>query len=241
VLVPRAAASRSASSAAFTLNAGAVEHYRDPAHYDRLYEARTEDRDFYVRRARGARRILEYGAGSGRLTLPLLLAGKEVTAVDTSAAMLHALVRRAEAAAPDVRARLRMHCADMRAFTTRVRYDRVIVGFHAFGHLYSHRDVAAFLERAARHLLPGGELLLDLPLSHLDAPGYDATAQISVTEMDGAEGPELLTLRQFQPQELLMHLHYAGFERARLFGDFEEGPLDSESDVMVLSARKPKC
>lgn len=239
--MPRVAASRSVSSAAFALSAGAVEHYRDPAHYDRLYEARTEDRDFYVRRCQGAPRILEYGAGSGRLTLPLLAKGKEVTAVDTSEAMLTALVRRAEATGRDVRGRLSVHCADMRTFRTRVRFDRVIVGFHAFGHLYSHRDVVAFLGRALAHLLPDGELLLDLPLPHLDAPGYDATAQISVTEMDGAEGPELLTLRQFQPQELLMHLHYAGFDRARLFGDFQAGPLDSESDVLVLSARKPKC
>lgn len=239
MLVPRVSSSRSAPRAPFLLNAGAVEHYQDPAHYDRLYQARTEDRDFYLRQARGARRILEYGAGTGRLTLPLLLAGKEVTAVDTSAPMLGALSRRAHSV--QAGARLSVHCADMRTFSTRVRYDRVIVGFHAFGHLYSHRDVTSFLGRAWRHLVPGGRLLLDLPLPHLDAPGYDAAAQVSVTEMDGAEGAELLTLRQFQPQELLMHLHYAGFERARLSGDFHGGPLDGESDVIVATAWKPKC
>lgn len=234
--------SRAGSSPkAFVLNAGAVEHYRDPAHYDRLYEARTEDRDFYLARARKARSILEYGAGTGRLTLPLLHAGKVVTAVDTSRAMLDALVRRAETTAPEARSRLRVRCADMRTFSTRSRYDQIIVGFNALGHLYSHRDVSTFFARAIRHLAPGGELLADLPLPHLDMPGYDGAAQVMVTEMDGARGPELLTLRLFQPQELRMHLDYAGFERVTLLGDFEQGALDGDSEVMVLSARKPRC
>jgi len=223
------------------LNAGAVEHYQDPAHYDRLYEARTEDRDFYLGRARSVATILEYGAGTGRLTVPLLLAGKSVTAVDTSQPMLDALRRRVQATDPRAVARLSMRAADMRSFSTRRRFDQVIVGFHAFGHLYSHRDVASFLEHARRHLVPGGELLLDLPLPHLDMPGYDGAAQVMVAEMDGARGPELLTLRLFQPQELLMHVHYAGFAAAELWGDFQGSGLDGDSEVVVLSARKPRC
>ena len=234
-------ATRSAPRNGFVVNAGAVDHYQDPESYDRLYEARTEDATFYVRRAKAARSVLEYGAGTGRITLPLLEAGRRVTAVDLSAAMLGALARRAERAGQAVRSRLAIECADMRTFVTRQRFDLVVVGFNAFGHLYSHRDVVAFLERAFSHLSPGGELALDLPLPHLDLPGYDGTAQILVSEMDGARGAELLTLRLFQPQELLMHLHYAGFERASLFGDFQGGPLESDSEVMVLSARKPKC
>lgn len=232
---------RPARSGGFVLNAGAVDHYQDPANYDRLYEARTEDRDFYLRRARPARSILEYGAGTGRLTLPLLAAGKDVTAVDTSPAMLDALTRRAAQAGPEVSARLKVRVADMRSFATAQRFDQIIVGFHALGHLYSHRDVVAFLRRAHRHLRPRGELVLDLPLPNLDLPGYDGTAQVLVSEMDGAAGTELLTLRLFQPQELLMHLHYAGFTEARLFGDFHGGPLETDSEVMVASARRPKC
>jgi len=230
-----------ASPKSLALNAGAVDHYQDPTNYDRLYGARTEDRDFYLRRAQGMRSILEYGAGNGRLTLPLLVAGKQVCAVDVSRAMLDALSARVEALPGSARKRLESHLADMRTFSTRRRFDQVIVGFHALGHLYSHSDVATFFERAHRHLLPDGELLLDLPLPNLDLPGYDGAAQVMVSEMDGAGGPELLTLRLFQPQELCMHLHYAGFERVRLYGDFEGGALEADSEVMVLSARKPKC
>jgi 2-polyprenyl-3-methyl-5-hydroxy-6-metoxy-1,4-benzoquinol methylase len=228
-------------SGGFVLNAGAVDHYQDPANYDRLYAARTEDRDFYLRRARSARTILEYGAGTGRLTLPLLSAGKAVTAVDTSRAMLGTLTQRATLAGADVRSRLSVRVADMRTFATSQRYDQVIVGFHALGHLYSHRDVVSFLTRAFRHLRPHGEILLDLPLPNLDLPGYDGAAQVLVSEMDGAHGTELLTLRLFQPQELLMHLHYAGFTDAALFGDFHGGALETDSEVMVACARSPKC
>jgi SAM-dependent methyltransferase len=240
-VAPRAKRQSSASAAGFVLNAGALEHYQDPTNYDRLYDARTEDRDFYVRRAASATSILEYGAGTGRLTLPLLLAGRFVTAVDISQSMLGRLTERADEHGDLVRSRLAVHCADMRTFVTRRRFDQIMVGFHALGHLYSHRDVATFLGKALSHLHPGGEILLDVPLPHLDLPGYDGTAQVLVSEMDGAAGSELLTLRLFQPQELLMHLHYAGFTAARLFGDFDGGKLESDSEVMVLSARRPEC
>jgi len=232
---------RPQSSTGFVLNAGATEHYQDADSYDRRYEARSEDRDFYLRRAAKATSILEYGAGTGRLTLPLLLAGKQVTAVDVSEPMLGRLRERASRYDPSVRARLTLRASDMRTFTTKRRFDQVVVGFNALGHLYSHRDVASFLALALRHLHPGGELLLDLPMPHLDLPGYDPTAQIQVSEMEAGSGSELLTLRLFQPQELLMHLHYAGFERAVLFGDFEGHPLETDSEVMVLVARRPRC
>jgi Methyltransferase domain len=42
-----------------------------------------------------------------------------------------------------------------------------------------------------------------------------------------------LAHRQFYPQEMEALLHYNGFEVKELYGDFEEGPLVQDSDVMV--------
>src|SRR6185369_12887416 len=61
---------------------GSREHYLDAALYDYEYRRRRADVVFYrelARRRLGQRgRILELGAGSGRVTIPLARAGHEV-------------------------------------------------------------------------------------------------------------------------------------------------------------------
>jgi hypothetical protein len=47
-----------------------------------------------------------------------------------------------------------------------------------------------------------------------------------------------LAHRQFFPQEWAALLHYNGFEVRNVYGDFQGGPLDAQSDVMVWHARR---
>lgn len=220
---------------------GAIEHYRNFAAYDRRYEGRSEDIAFYRRWSAASPSVLEYGAGTGRLTLPLAENGCSVTAVDLSETMLAGLRNRLLSVEPAVRRRVKTKLADMRTFRTAARYERVIVGFHTFCHLYHRADVIGFLDRVFTHLLPGGRLAFDVPVPRIDAAGYDALSQVCVTEMDGEEGPELLTQRWYQPQELRMHLLCAGFERVRFFGDFRFQPPNEDTDFLVVEAQRPPC
>jgi SAM-dependent methyltransferase len=220
------------------LHPGAVEHYEDAPSYERRYEARSEDVDFYKRRAKG-KSVLEYGAGAGRLTLPLARAGSEILAVDVSEPMLGLLRKRVAEEAEKTRQRITIKKGDMRTFSTKRRFDLVIAGFHTLCHLYSNDDISAFSKRAFHHLKPGGALEFDLPLPRIDVPGYDPLAQVRVTEVDGESGPQLLTQRWYQPQEICLHLHYAGFERIRLGADFSFAKLQPESSIFVVSASKP--
>lgn len=216
---------------------GAREHYVFAEAYDERYRGRSEDIAFYRRYARAGDRVLEYGAGTGRLTLPLLEGGANVTAVDASATMLEGLTRRCERF---LEARtLRVRCADMRTFRTKTRFEVVVCGFHTFCHLYSLSDVRAFLARVREHLVPGGVFVFDVPMPHVDAPGYDVLSQICVTEMDGPRGSELLTQRWYSVEELRMHLHYAGFAKPRFFGDFERTGPTSDSDFVQIVVRSP--
>jgi SAM-dependent methyltransferase len=230
-----------------TLHAGAREHYVHAGAYRDRYASRAEDRDYYVALARRVARalgparpasVLEYGAGTGRLTLPLAEAGLRVLAVDASAPMLEELLLARDALPPSVRARVSARVADMRSFTSRRRHHLAIAGFHTFCHLYSQGDVVAFLGAVERQLLPGGLLAFDVPMPRVDLDGYDPIAQVRVTHMDGPAGPELLSLRVFQLRELEMHLYYAGFEGIRLTADFTGRPVDQETDVVVVQARK---
>src|SRR5436189_2242504 len=77
------------------VDAGSREHYADAALYDYEYRRRRADVTFYRELARGRLgthgHILELGAGSGRVTVPLARAGYHVVALDQSAAMLDGL------------------------------------------------------------------------------------------------------------------------------------------------------
>lgn len=219
---------------------GAREHYVFAEAYDERYRGRSEDVDFYRRLVRRGARVLEYGAGTGRLTEPLLECGAEVTAVDTSATMLDVLRRRCRTFVDE--RRLEVRHADMRTFRSTKRYDVAVCGFHTFCHLYSLADVRAFLGKVKAHLVPGGVFAFDVPMPHVDAAGYDVLSQVCVTEMDGPKGPELLTQRWYSVEELRMHLHYAGFAKPRFFGDFAETAPTADTDFVqvVVRSRPPR-
>jgi len=70
-------------------------------------------------------------------------------------------------------------------------------------------------------------------------PGYDPISQVRVTEMDGPDGPQLLTQRWYQPQEVRMHLHYAGFRHVALGADFSASRIDRETSVFTVVGVKP--
>jgi len=154
--------------------------------------------------------------------------------------MLALLKSRLASEPQSVSKRVEIHKADMRNFSTKRRFDRVIAGFHTVNHLYSFSDISSFLRRAFSHLKPGGRLEMDLPLPRIDLPGYDPIAQVQVTEMDGPDGPELLTLRWFGPQEIAMHLHYAGFRGIKLRGDYTGERISQETGVFTVSAQRPR-
>src|SRR5262249_38942506 len=72
------------------VDAGSRGHYVDAPLYDYEYRRRRADVTFYreLARRRGADRILELGAGSGRVTVPLARDGHYIVAVERSPAML---------------------------------------------------------------------------------------------------------------------------------------------------------
>src|SRR5678815_1580906 len=100
------------------VDAGSREHYADAALYDYEYRRRRADVMFYRELARkrlgDAGRILELGAGSGRVTIPLARAGHQVVAVDASTAMLDKLRARVAALPAAVAKRITVMRGDLR-------------------------------------------------------------------------------------------------------------------------------
>jgi SAM-dependent methyltransferase len=154
------------------VDAGSREHYADAALYDYEYRRRRADVSFYreLARRRGADRILELGAGSGRVTVPLARDGRQVVALDQSAAMLGKLGDRIARLPAAVAARITPVRGDLRTFALGPRAGRfplVIAAFNVLEHLYTRGEVAACLQRIAAHLAPGGAFAFDVQLPDL--------------------------------------------------------------------------
>ena len=144
---------------------GARAHYEDPSFYGQAYRQRRHDIDYYVRAARDSKGpVLEYGVGNGRIALHVARAGIEIAGVDLSQPMLDDFTRKLTNEPASVRRRVTLHHGDMRELRLGRRFELVTVPFNAFLHLYTRRDVEAFLARVREHLQPEGTLLFDFSI-----------------------------------------------------------------------------
>lgn len=118
-----------------------------------------------ARRTRG--KILELGAGTGRLTVPLTrVAGRRVVGIDRSQPMLAravAKLKRAKPAGLKARGYSRLILGDIRALPfTDGSFKLVIAPYGMLQSLTRERDLARTLAEAARVVAPGGILGVDL-------------------------------------------------------------------------------
>lgn len=102
--------------------------------------------------------ILELMAGTGRLTIPLLEAGIQVTAVDFSADMLDIL--RGKLAQRGLTAEV--HQMDIRSLNLNRRFPQIIIPFQAFPELTDEDDQRLALQRIHEHLADDGLFICTL-------------------------------------------------------------------------------
>ena len=106
--------------------------------------------------------VLELGAGTGRVTLPIAEAGVQIAALDIDDGMLGKLREKLAALPGDARARVSVHHGDMRSFALDETFALVIIPFRAFLHNLTEDDQLACLKCAYEHLHPNGELAFNV-------------------------------------------------------------------------------
>lgn len=153
------------------VDAGSREHYADAALYDHEYRRRRADVTFYrelaQKRLGGPGRILELGAGSGRVTIPLARDGHEVVAIDQSPGMLAGLRARIAKLPAAVAPRITVLPGDLCTFSAPGKFSLAIAAFNVLEHLYTRGELDACLRRVAAHLAPGGAFAFDVQLPDL--------------------------------------------------------------------------
>ncbi len=211
--------------------------------------------------------VIEWGAGTGRLAIPLAEAGFDVAAVEVSGEM----VERGR----DKSSAVEWVQGDMRSVKLRKCYNLAICAFNSFLCLLSLDDALAFLRNAKEHLVPGGLLGIEVSafapeelrddygpglrhdftrelssrrMERFSVSRYDAATQIQAMRLFyEAYGPEgrleskrmhELAIRVVGRGELELMLRLAGLEVEAVYGGFEGEPFTAGSDHLIALARR---
>lgn len=243
-----------------------MDAYRDVAlYYDLEHQQFCDDIDFYLGHVRGPR-VLEVGAGTGRIVEPLSAAGLEVWGVDSSPTMLAVAKRR-------LHGNTRAHLVESEIEKLELpdRFDAALFTLNMLGHLRTLEDQLAALRTVHRHLVHRGQLIVDLsnPLTMADRGANGVVRQrfstrtatslvtgLSAVWDDSAE--QMMTialtyedvdsegilrrrsvdllLRYMYRYEVELLLMHSGFHVLELFGDYDEQPYTPESPNLIVLA-----
>jgi len=131
--------------------------------------------------------VLELACGSGRLLLPLVQEGYEVTGVDTSATMLNLARQRLE------RAGVASHCQlvqqDMCSLQLEQTFRLAFIALGSFAHIYARKQQQQALAAVRAHLTPGAMFIMDLANAdarYLEGMNGQVVHQGSWQDDDGA-------------------------------------------------------
>jgi ubiquinone/menaquinone biosynthesis C-methylase UbiE len=166
------------------LERGTSDHYQDAALYDLEYDDRTNDVRWYRKLATkhaGDGSILELGAGTGRISVPLARDGHRVLALDRAPQMLARLRERLDDAGE-----LAGSVEPVEGDMTELPFDdasiaMVVSPFNALMHLYSWQALHACFREVARVLRPGGVFAFDVELPDIEWLRWDPKARHAVT------------------------------------------------------------
>ena len=124
--------------------------------------------------------VLELGAGTGRVAIPLVEAGCTVTALDLSPAMLDVARKKATRLPSAAAARLTLVQGDMCDFDLGRRFTLALIPFRAFQHVIEPAAQRRALMCMHRHLKPGGHLVINLfdPRLEFCLPGAPAMQEM---------------------------------------------------------------
>ncbi|HET9545825.1 MAG TPA: class I SAM-dependent methyltransferase [Gaiellaceae bacterium] len=223
--------------------------------YDDWSRSVVEDVGFYVDEALAAGGpVVELGVGTGRIAVPVALAGVRVIGVDSSPGMLEVCRRHAEAAGVADFVDLRL--GDLRRPPVAERVGLVLAPFRSFLHMETDEARLEALRATRALLVPGGRFVFDV-----FAPGADDIAETHgrwierepgiferaewdeersrlVLGVRGPGGETTMSLAWLPPERWTALVEEAGFEVLATYGWFDRKPYAGGEDTIWV-ARRP--
>ena len=127
--------------------------------YDDVYSFVDYDIDFYIKKSQQlGGKVLEIGCGTGRVTIPMLEAGADITAIDYSQKMLERL----ESKVGTIDGPIEIILQDVRTLNLKNSFNLIIFPYRGFQSLLSVEDQINALTSIRKHLNIEGRLIIDL-------------------------------------------------------------------------------
>jgi len=223
--------------------------------YDPWSRSVTEDVGFYVEQALATGGpVVELAVGTGRIAVPIAVAGIPVIGVDTSPGMLSVAAEYARAEGVEGLVDLRL--GDLREPPVTERVPLAICPFRTLLHMESEREKLRAL-RAARDLLePDGRFVFDVfapsPEDIAETHGRwlerepdifelavwdEDTRTLSLTIRSGGIAATF-SLHWLSAPEWLRLLDEVGFAVEQLYGWFDLRPFDDQEDMVFVCRRR---
>jgi SAM-dependent methyltransferase len=201
--------------------------------------------------------VLEFGIGTGRVALPLSQRGLVVSGIDISSDMLDQLHRK-----PGSEAIVTM-VGDFATATMPETFALVYIVYNTIANLTTQAEQVACIHNAARHLDPGGRLVIELwvpdlrrfPPGLLALPFTISPSHVGFDEMDVAtqqgishhyffEGEHVTKFdtpyRYVWPSELDLMAQMAGLTLEERWADWDRSPFTSESQKHISVWIRPR-
>jgi SAM-dependent methyltransferase len=223
--------------------------------YDPWSKSVTEDIDFYVEEAvASGGPVVELGVGTGRVAIPVAVAGVDVIGIDSSQGMLDVCAERGRELG--VESRLDLRLGDLRRPPVDERVPLVTCPFRAYLHLDSDEARREALAAAYGLLRPGGRFVFDVftpsreDIEETDGrwlerepeiferADWDLEAQTLTLSVRGPGRESQLVLWWLEPSRWYALLAEAGFEVDACFGWFDRRPFDGGEDSVWIARRK---
>lgn len=191
-------------------------------HYEQLTQQTLEQ----IGRLGSSLRIADFGAGTGRLAIPLAAAGHKVTAIEPSKAMLEQLEAKPK------HGRIHSHHASLSSYDGPGGHDLALAVFTVIAYILTPKDLVAAFANAAKALNQQGALLIDVPRpllfgnNHVRREGFTRIINFTLlghncyryeetTELTTHQGPtkyqDCFELRYWTQDEVRAALSAAGF------------------------------
>jgi SAM-dependent methyltransferase len=204
-----------------TLMFGPLARYYDLQYAGKEYRSETR-RLLRLARQYGrssGRRWADIACGTGR-HLEYLRGSYSVVGVDRSADMLR-IARRRLPGVP-------LHRAPMQSFRLEGRFDVVSCLFSAIGHLPSERDLERTFANFARHLVPGGVMIVEPWID----PAAFRPGHVHLVQFPGPPAVVRFSVSSRKGNRSRIHYHFLIAERGRGIRHYQE------TDVGLLVSRR---
>lgn len=238
--------------------------YEWSAHLYDLFD-RKENVEFFYRYAAEAGEILDIGAGTGRIAIPLARRGVAAWCVEPSPAMRREFQRKLEKE-PDLRQRITLIAGDAASLDLDRTFPAAFLS-GSFDHLLDDEARRSALEAIWRHLTPGGVVVFDVFLGLMEEsslapagvveteegeirrfvggrmlPGERKETQLVFEVVEQGEVVERIEERSVvgitSREAVHRLLEETGFELRREWGDYDFTPYRPGDPLLIVEAAR---